>query len=123
MKHLKTYEFKKEPKIGDYVIVYEKRGEIEVNDFYKNNIGRIVNLNNNEYSDVAAYFDLDKEWDYWIKFDIPKSLFGEVNHLKVEDYSNYFIKGVRPFDRKEIIYYSPNKEDLEVYIDANKYNL
>ena len=29
----------------------------------------------------------------------------------------------RYVDKNEIIHFSPNKEDLQIYIDANKYNL
>ena len=112
MKHLKTFENLNTPQVGDYVIVMEHTlaHPLEIG-FYENNIGRIVDIK--LYPHLKDSFD-HLNWDYWIKFDDDApGLFS----------TGYFIDGIRPFYRKEIIFFSPDKEVCEAYINAKKYNL
>jgi len=103
MKHLKTYEsLSDKPEIGDYVICEDE--EIISNNtfrpFIKNNIGQIIEID-------------EKPPEYNIKYEnIPTHLLND-----------YFYDDARYFYRKEIKYFSDNKEDLEILMNANKYNL
>jgi len=110
MKYIKTYEnLTDEPKAGDYVMCEESSetdSVIEINDFIKNNIGVIRSISQFIY-DVPYIIEYD---------NIPDSLRGI--YLGFPEYNNN-----RRMSRDEIIHFSSNKEDLEPYIQANKYNL
>jgi len=105
MKYLKKYEdsTKDEPQIGDYVICEQKEGfaKIHINSIIRNNIGIILEITDKE--NYIVYYDCD----------IPQML------------KRFFNDRVnsRIILKNEIIYFSPNKEDLEVILSANKYNL
>jgi len=100
MKHLRKYENVKSkgPSVGDFVICKSHTNSSyigrKIDIFIKTNIGEII----------------AKNWDeFEVKFDnVPELL------------NDYMIDHYR---KNEIEHYSKNKEDLEVYIDANKYNL
>ena len=109
MKYIKTYEnIDSEPKIGDYVICIDKgQDDEEFIDFLSNNIGKIVSIG------IKLYIS----YDYVVQYEyIP------------EEIAYYFHtynknKNSRPMNINEIIEFSENKKDLEMYIDAKKYNL
>jgi hypothetical protein len=109
MKHLKTYEKNNNnPQIGDYVICSSISGGHKLNNFLSQNIGQYIEENNPSQSKVSSL------WAYIIKYEnIPNSLIS----------ANFNGKNYRYVTRNEIIMWSPNKEDLETYIDQNKYNL
>jgi hypothetical protein len=92
---------KKERKynIGDYVICQEDNIPNTFRNFLSNNIGIITGY-------VASH-------TYRVEFDeVP------------ENYAHWFDKDKgRPMNNSEIQYSSTNKEDLEKYIYANKFNL
>jgi hypothetical protein len=105
MKYIKQYEENTEPQIGDYAIV--KDSVVTINDafadFLSENIGEIVD---NKYS---------YRYPFLVQFEnIPDNLKIEFSVLNGYE---------REFNRNEIIAFSPNKEDLELIISANKYNL
>jgi len=115
MKYIKTYEnikYRYEPKIGDYVVCHEKLLDVNNNpmcgdiyDFTSNNIGEI-SFGRHENDDGITY-------DYRVKYDnIPESL--------LINFGEYYD---RPMDRNEIVAWSDNKEDLEEFLSAKKYNL
>jgi len=106
MKYIKTYETLNDfPKNGDYVIckndyLYVATDRDDLNNFLKNNIGQIVDIQNLKYS-------------YIIKFNnVPTD---------IRDYFN--TDYLRGFTRREILHYSKNKKDLELFINVNKFNL
>ena len=113
MKYLKTYEsqtlteysiIEDEPQKGDYVICRDSREGIW--DFTDNNIGQIIDLNNNDYDYVDRY-------KYIVEYEnVPKQLRNE-----------YFHESQTAMAREEIIFYSSNKEDCEAFIATKKYNL
>jgi hypothetical protein len=113
MKYIKTYESIENvstPKIGDYVIcddIYYKNNQHfhfryrQLNNFLKNNIGKIISLD-------GLYNDR-----FSVKYkNIP-------HQIKI----SYFTDNIRPFELEEIVHWSKNTKDLEMYITANKYNL
>lgn len=107
MKHLKTYEIIKnnDPQIEDYVIcrvLYISNDKLKnLLNFIENNIGLIVGLDTSSYNTRFVV-----EYD-----NIPKEI------------KNYFKSNVFFFSKEEIVKWSKSKKDLEIYIDANKYNL
>ena len=107
MVHLKLFEEynnQSDIQVGDYVICdpsnVSESEEMEI--FIENNIGQYV-----EYDE-----DYDSEFPYRIYYaDAPKSMFGDKHDKHIE------------VSKEEIIYFSPNIEDLEIFISVNKYNL
>ena len=109
MKYIKTYEeIQIEPQIGDYVIALDYQ-ESDLNVFLNNSIGKIIS----RYS--IANGKIDKHGnDYLISYEnIPGNILV---------YFHWY-NDTRPFLRCEIQHFSHNKEDLETFIIANKYNL
>jgi len=119
MKHIKGYKNlnNNEPMEGDYVICeedeYYPNYPIEsVNTLIKNNIGRIITI---EYSYINKNNDR-----YYITYDnIPE----ECDDYFSDIYNNGFKFKTRDMLREEIKYWSKNKKDLEIILQANKYNL
>lgn len=125
MKHLKEFKSIKddEPQIGDYVICHENSHSPNsmLNTYLSENIGKILYK---RYADLAKNTILfskkttdtniylyDAQYDY---NTIPKNLY---NKFVSEDHN------IMSFYKEEILHYSSNKKDLELIIDANKYNL
>ncbi len=107
MKYLKTYEQinKGTPKIGDYVICEEiGNSDDAYNNFLKTTIGKIVSIGTSKYKYQVQYNNIPTKF---------LSYFG-----REKTYEN-----CRAMLDDEIIYFSNNKEDLEPFIQSNKYNL
>jgi len=92
-----------EPQIGDYAICKEtgtNASDRQIN-FVSDNIGNIVEYRPNLKFKYIVYYE-----------NAPEKLFTFGGKDKF-----------RQMSREEIIYYSKNKEDCEVYMDTTKYNL
>jgi len=114
MKHLKTLEtISNDPQIGDYVIIKSYSPVDEVNDFINNNIGQIIDISQSKYS--FSKYRLSIIYD-----NIPSEIkqYFENNNIK-----GTFYDGFRDYKFSDIIEYSKNKEDLEIILSSNKYNL
>ena len=103
MKYIKTYEQNIEPQVGDYVICqdgsYSVENNYEKKTFISNNIGKII------------------------KYDTGSASYPYIVYYETAP-SNYFTMGkTRPMGRNEIMHFSKNKEDCEIYLAAKKYNL
>ncbi len=113
MRYIKTYENPLlEPKVGDYVICkinwQNIRSYDEIRFFLKSNIGKII--------DILPIITYNNKFsvEYIIKYDkIPKDL--KKDFLRRDLTLAITIN--------QIEHWSENKEDLTIYIDANKYNL
>jgi len=113
---IKSYESltnSSKPQLGDYVICKEREKGLyysnKENDklvtFLENNVGQIVKKEDDVW---------DNNLDYWVKFEnVPEEL------KKTKD----IVKNIRAFYKDEIVKFSSNKEELEAYLDATKYNL
>lgn len=110
MRYIKTYEQNIELEVGDYVIIdYGLEGTVK--DFLVNSIGKLVEI-------------LPPELKYG-KFENPYLIRYEnipPNTMPV------FIKltdtiGDKRVSKKQIKHSSKNKEDLEVILNANKFNI
>ena len=106
MKYIKTYEdlnIYKEPKIGDYVIcTTNDTTSPGLKEFLEQTIGKCINTNFNFL--IIEYQYVPNEILY-TNFDLTT---GKIRRGVMKD---------------DVLYYSPNKEELEIYLNANKYNL
>lgn len=107
MKHLKIYESYNEgkPKIGDYVICHNTECDEDDQYLYKflfTTIGQIIGEGSsfNRYSKTFT-------------IEFPKS----------EDLLRVWRDNKQVFGLEEILFWSDNKEDLEMILNSNKYNL
>lgn len=112
MKYIKKFENEKKlPKVGDYILIKSKYVEGVFNEFFKYNIGIVVR----------------KGYLYWkVKFNnIPQHLKSRKlkNEFKSDEESKIYNKCTWTIYEDEIIDFSENKEDLEMKLTANKYNL
>jgi len=131
MKHIKEFNiFRNKPKIGDYVICKEglvngqitKDGEdADLINFLSNNIGKIIDTN---------IIIADVNYDYLIKYyNIPKDIylyFTGNSSFQIACGETRPIPGredTRAFDLDDIVEFSKNKEEVELYIASKKYNL
>jgi hypothetical protein len=115
MKHLKTFEntIEDEPHAGYFVILKENDANLsfykDLNNFVTDNIGVISGFVDND--DMTVLFP----------YNIPKNLLYKVQY---SDYSDVLKVGntilVPIIDIK---HFSQNKEDIEHYISADKYNI
>lgn len=119
MKYIKTYEnSQKPPKIGDYVAINPSKNlpvnNIYINiikDFLKNNIGQIINIK--------------KE-----KVMFPPGKLNKINYMLAvkyenvpEDVSGFFKNNIKVFNLSSVAAFGKTKEEVEIKLSANKYNL
>jgi len=97
--------FKIDPEVGDYVIVCEEDSVID--NFTLNNIGRIIPIPESWKKEKKYLF---VQYEY-----IPPEL--------AEWFQSYGAPRTRIFSRNEILFCGENKEQLELEVFANKYNL
>ena len=95
MKYIKLFEELNEPQIGDYVVCDVDEDEVDLYNFLQNHIGCI-----------DRSYQGEKEFDYYVKFT------EEIN-----------TKDEVAFKKDEIIFWSKNIEDCEIFLNAKKYNL
>ena len=89
-----------EPKVGDYVICEESVSGEVVKEFISNNIG------------IFSKSIHDETFKYSIEYEnIPDNIYGA------------FTNKCRRMSRQEIKYWSKDKEELEILLVTNKYNL
>jgi len=101
MKYIKTFENYNIgiPEVGDWVICEQSSVFADITEFISNNIGRIIDFESKS-----------KIEQYVVKY----------YNAKMIPFNDGFTRNIRI---KEIKYWSNNKEDLEPYILANKYNI
>lgn len=104
MKHIKAYESltQDEPEIGDYVYCMAPESDYNPNNF----VGKLTKIVN-----------LKKQYPYRVKYpldDRPDEVDPDEDDPDRPD---------RLVRRDEIIHWSKNKEDMEAYDSANKFNL
>ena len=87
-----------EPEEGDYVICSEY--EKDIKDFIENNVGQYV------------HYEVGARYPYDIEYNIPDNI------IKI-----YFENNCRRFSFDEIKYWSKDKDELESFLAAKKYNL
>jgi len=95
---------KNEPKVGDYVICYYSDNDV-VNDTINNKIGIIVKIN------------YDNNYPFKVKYNISYRDRSITREFKLKN-SNSF-----EFNRSEIIHFSEDKDELEIILNSNKFNI
>lgn len=115
MKHIRHYKNIIEPEIGDYV--YCQDSEIRVSHFLEKGFGYCGVNKPVQYPEIGKLIGIDRAYPRWKKYldDIFKLEFDILNFAGTPLTFN--------FDRKEIIFFSKNKEDVQIYIDTKKYNI
>jgi len=98
-----------EPKIGDYVIVNDNTDNCEELKMFVGKIFTIDKFNHNLYPYIIYYDNL------------PEKLKKDNNIWSA--YEEYKLLNSRIFSRKEIKCWSKDKEELQKYIDAEKFGL
>ena len=106
MKYLKTFEQNDldEPKVGDYVLCIDKCANDKTEEFLKENIGQIVNINFEHIPYKVQFENPPNNDDFWGDDDVKERVF-------------------RWFFRSEILYFESIKTDLEAILATRKYNL
>jgi len=105
-----------QPNLGDYVIIYNARGDSQALDVYNRfvseNIGEIVDI-----KDQHNGLKTPSGQIYIVKFEnIPEILsFSKTNYFRRNNTSDYTTQNFK--------YWSDNKGELETLINAEKYNL
>ena len=103
MKYLRTFENKRGPQMGDYVICEEQYFSYDEHknyfNFLDNNIGIIVNRDSGDGKFFVEYSN------------IP------------EEIKSYFKEDITYFDIDEIVEWSDKKKDLELILNTRKYNI
>lgn len=115
MRYLKTYEEindnPEKVKIGDYVLLHTFTPMDEYLDI---TIGKIHWIDENEKK-IGVNFPPEKPVGMRFDFDIIFKVYQ--NRREQCEYA------YRKFKKQDIVYSSENKEELEIIISANKYNL
>ena len=112
MKHIKYFENIKEPEEGDYVnceeeIIFDRSANKELIDFISNNVGKIYYVRDEKVTTrryVVCFENVPE--DIESRFDMRE--FGLLS---------------RNYNEKEIVFFSENKKDVEIFIQTKKYNL
>lgn len=97
MKYIRPYK-SNEPKVGDYVVISADSMNKEYNDFINNTIGKMYKKSKN-----FIYIRYD-----YIPYGIRQWFTrGETTSAELED----------------IVYFGKTKEDVEIKMNSNKYNI
>lgn len=105
MKHLRLYEdMGNELKVGDYVICSSGRPDIDK--FLSTNIGQCIEIGT----------DTEPELPYKIKYP---SL--DPRHFNYKYFNG--VEGFRWMRKGDIVFFSSDRKDCEMYMDSGKYNI
>ena len=116
MMYIKLYEELDEPiEVGDYIIREEDRFN-ELKPFFKENYGVVVDIPRSTKKDKKNVLGEVSLIQYIIQYyNVPKELYNFFNRKN----GNFY----RYCSLDEIIYHSKNKEDVEMKLSTQKYNI
>lgn len=134
MRYIKAYENINDDKlkVGDYVLCKDLRELSRNNQFFnvqeifKNfiskNAGTVIKINNDDEIFISyGNVDIpDEILDYAFYTEQSLSKYGIQGYI-IPGYKTY--SNIVVFNKNEIIYFSKNKEDVELFIQTKKYNL
>ena len=112
-KLFEVWDFDKGPKVGDYVFCHiiedDDSEQIKTDNFLRNNFGKLIGIYPER--DSGASYDIEFKTRFETRFD---------NQLSkgFEQYSNSVF-----FYPEEIVFWADTEEELELKIEAEKYNL
>ena len=110
MKYIKTFESMNIMNEGDYALfyydeiaqfAYSVRFSQELKELINNNIGKIKHISNSTYNWISVEYD-----------NIPSNLQYNFHH-----------DGTILLDKDNVVEYAKTKEELEIKLSINKYNL
>ena len=109
-------EYKLEPKLGDYVYT-PNLGQLnkEIGNVLNNTVGQIIEVRNLP----TSTYDIGNSYVIKYECDNINSLTAKYALIRKNDEKSFKIE----FGQIWIKYFSENKEDVEAYIAAKKYNL
>lgn len=129
MKHLKKFnENTSKPKIGDYVLIETDSSNKKIVDFINNTIGKIIHIDDNKI-DIWGNISIG---DILVKYDNVPFNRGSANinwfielNPNIEDtcVRHYGIQYGRHFHPNRIVEFGKTREELEIKLQAKKYNL
>ncbi len=121
MKYIKLFEnIQPEPQIGDYAIVNLKRIFDELENFTDNNICQIKNIKTR-----TLYWN----YDYHIEFDAVPEKYHYLfqRYLNDKNYQSSVnhkdVKYRRWISEDNLVFFSNNIQDCQLFIEAKKYNI
>lgn len=127
MKYVKTYEeTTNEPQVGDYVICGDpgkfmkyKSKRDNFNYFLSRNVGNIVHKTSDLYK---VMYDAEPT------IEVLEYAFYEKNYHQIKNIPNIKIfhdkwTNITGFNLDEILYFAPTKEEVEIKLNRNKYNI
>lgn len=120
MKYLKTFEkLQEQPEVGDYVLINTVSTIKGVSEYINNTFGQIIDIQ----PDKIDIWDFKSVGDIVVKYtDVPseiKSWFNKNKNIT----RNYAREFDRRFSPEQVVAFAKTKEELELKLTANKYNL
>jgi len=120
MRYLKQYEeLNDEPEIGDYIVAITlgllddpsvvnnvPERVIDIILFMHNNVGKLIKITAGENK-------------YMVKYDLPVELLNKFD----PEVDNINSLGIFNLKKVNILFWSSNKEEAEIFMKAKKYNL
>ena len=121
MKYLRTFESINGPSVGDYVIVKsdfldvdEEEPNIHIfNNFVNTTIGKLIKVDSSIV--IISYDNVPDIIKDWFASDIESKRAFKLGDLVGDN--------IRSFKLSEVVGWARTKEDLEIKINANRYNI
>lgn len=108
-----SWDFDKGPKVGDYVYCHINEDEdfeqIKTDNFLRNNFGKVISINPERESGASYAIEFKTRLENRFDNQLSKGF---------EEFSNVVF-----FYPEEVILWSDTEEELELKIEAKKYNL
>ena len=131
MKYIKLFEeIDNKPEVGDYVICVEfdsgLSGLEKFNHFLSNNIGKIIFIATGQnHDDIEYYVTFDNPPEDILDYAFYTKRLRYINNIDKDEYEmvNDEYTNITEMDGQNIIHCSKNKEELEIKLAGNKYNL
>ena len=120
MKHLKQYEeLNDEPKIGDYIVAITF-GILDDPSVVNNLTDRVVDVILFMHDNVGKLIKITAgENKYMVRYDLPVEILNKFDP-EVDNINSLGTFNLKPTN---ILFWSNNKEDAELFMNAKKYNL
>jgi len=120
MKYLKKFEDLQEvPKVGDYVLIITDSSNEHFKEFINNTIGVLEHIIKHK----PDIWGNESEDSVSIKYENVPPMIKDMFYLSPFITKDYGRQGFREFDIKKIVAFAKTKEELEIKLSANKYNL
>ena len=130
MRYIKKFEDINEPDIGDYVLLNDDYGDDLFDEFIMTNIGQIIgfqmgwNTDKIIYKKSEIHLGSNDTLYYIVEYeDIPEEVMNIAYVYLGKTIGEDYCSNILTVQRHQISAYSSNREDLEIVLQAKKYNL